>query len=91
MLAKKIRVAYPIFLVIAGLGISLMPLIGIKNEMLNGDLKIINLKELPLITNWNLIWNSQKSLAPVAKAFLDYLKQNKSFIIDSRFSWFNEF
>ena len=77
--------------VIAGLGISLMPLIGIKNEMLNGDLKIINLKELPLITNWNLIWNSQKSLAPVAKAFLDYLKQNKSFIIDSRFSWYNEF
>lgn len=77
--------------VIAGLGISIMPLIGIKNEILNGDLKIINLKQLPLITNWNLIWNSHKSLSPVAKAFLEHLKENKSLIIKSNFQWFNEF
>lgn len=77
--------------VIAGLGISIMPLIGIKNEILNGDLKIIHLKQLPLITNWNLIWNGHKSLSPVSKAFLEHLKENKSLIIKSNFQWFNEF
>lgn len=77
--------------VIAGLGISIMPLIGIKNEIINGDLKIIPLKELPLTTNWNLIWNSHKSLSPVAKAFHDYIKNNKTNLIQSQFNWYYEY
>lgn len=67
--------------VIADLGVSIMPVIGIKNELKNGDLKIISLKELPIITDWNLIWNSHKSLTPVAKAYLEYVKKNKQSII----------
>jgi DNA-binding transcriptional LysR family regulator len=36
--------------VIAGLGCSIMPLIGIKNELLNKELQIIPFKGLPIKT-----------------------------------------
>ena len=37
--------------VVAGLGCSIMPLIGIKNELNNGDLQIIPVKGLPIQSN----------------------------------------
>ena len=42
--------------VISGLGCSIMPLIGLKNEVKNNDLQIIPIKGLPISTTWNLIW-----------------------------------
>jgi DNA-binding transcriptional LysR family regulator len=57
--------------IIAGLGYSIMPLIGIKNELNNGDLQVIPLKELPIISTWNLIWLNSKNLSNVAKHFVD--------------------
>ena len=42
--------------IIAGLGYSIMPLIGIKHELERGDLKIIPVKGLPVASSWNLIW-----------------------------------
>jgi DNA-binding transcriptional LysR family regulator len=41
---------------LAGLGYSIMPLIGIKNEIHNNELKIISIKGLPIKTTWSLIW-----------------------------------
>ena len=41
---------------IAGLGISVMPLIGIRNELFNNELQIIPTKGLPIKTTWSLIW-----------------------------------
>ena len=72
---------------IAGLGISIMPLIGIKNELDRGDLKIIQLKGLPITTDWQLIWLKNKPLTPVSLAFLEYVKENKDFIYDQSFAW----
>lgn len=77
--------------VIAGIGVSIMPLIGLKNELLNNDLQIIPVKELPVETTWNLIWHKQKSLSPVAKAYLAFIKENKSKVIDKKFKWYNEY
>lgn len=77
--------------VLAGLGVSIMPLIGLKNELLNNELQIIPLKGLPLKTNWNLIWHKQKSLSPVAKAYLNFIKENKNQIIDTKFKWFEKY
>jgi DNA-binding transcriptional LysR family regulator len=77
--------------VLAGLGVSIMPLIGLKNELLNNELKIIPLKGLPLNTNWNLIWHKQKSLSPVANAFLDFVKKNKIQIIETKFKWYEKY
>lgn len=71
--------------VIAGLGYSIMPLIGIRNEILNGILKIIPVKGLPIKTTWQLIWLKGKKLTPVSAAFLDYLQQEKEKIIADYF------
>ncbi len=72
--------------VIAGLGCSIMPLIGIKNALEQGDLRIIPVKGLPIITNWNLIWLKSKKLSPTAKAFLDHVKSEKDEVIRQFFS-----
>ncbi|MET3128327.1 DNA-binding transcriptional LysR family regulator [Arcicella rosea] len=77
--------------VIAGLGYSIMPLIGIKNELLNGDLQIIPVNGLPIITTWHLIWLKGKNFSPVAKAFLNYLQEEKTKIIHDKFNWFEKF
>lgn len=63
--------------VIAGLGYSIMPIIGIKNEIKSGALKIIERDGLPISTKWKLIWHKDKNLSPVSKAFLSYLAENK--------------
>lgn len=74
--------------VMAGLGYSIMPQIGIKNELLNKDLHIIEVTGLPISTTWNLIWLAAKKLSPAATAFLEYLKLEKEHIIQERFNWF---
>jgi DNA-binding transcriptional LysR family regulator len=76
--------------VIAGLGISIMPIIGIKNELQNGDLQIIEMIDFPLETNWNLIWLKSKNLSLVAKSFKKHLEENKENIIKRHFTWFKD-
>lgn len=77
--------------VVAGLGYSIMPLIGIKNELNNGDLQIIPVKDLPIVTNWNLIWLSSKNLSSIAKHFVAHINENKSTIMKDHFNWFNDY
>jgi DNA-binding transcriptional LysR family regulator len=74
--------------VIAGLGYSIMPLIGIKNELLQNELQIIPVKGFPIKSVWNLIWLKQKSLLPIAEAYVKYLKKEKSRIIKENFDWY---
>ena len=76
--------------IIAGLGISIMPIIGIKNELQNGDLQIIEMIDFPLETNWNLIWLKSKNLSLVAKSFKKHLEENKENIIKRHFTWFKD-
>ena len=71
----------------AGLGYSIMPLIGIKNELQNNSLQIIPVMGLPLKTTWRLIWLQSKRLSPVAAAYLEYLKSQKDVIIKNHFKW----
>lgn len=73
--------------VIAGLGCSIMPLIGIKNELKNGDLKIIPVDGLPIVTNWNLIYLKNKKFSPVAESYLEYIKEEKNRIMKENFDW----
>ena len=77
--------------VVSGLGCSVMPLIGIKNELKNNELKIIPVKGLPIRTEWNLIWLKAKNLSPVALAYLDFLNLEKDRLINQRFTWSNEY
>jgi LysR family transcriptional regulator, low CO2-responsive transcriptional regulator len=77
--------------VVAGLGYSIMPLIGIKNELNNHELQIIPVKGFPIKSVWNLIWLQNKNLSPVASAFLEYLKQEKQNIIQQHFHWYEAY
>lgn len=73
--------------VIADIGVSIVSLLGIKNELSQGELQIIPVDGLPLESEWKLIWQKKKKLSPVAKAFLEYLKEEKEDIIKTHFSW----
>ncbi|WP_317043020.1 LysR substrate-binding domain-containing protein [Nonlabens tegetincola] len=73
--------------VIAGLGFSIMPKIGIKNALEMGLIETVDYPGLPIETKWNLVWLKNKTLTPVAQAYIDYLSDNKSSIIDEHFKW----
>jgi len=77
--------------VIAGLGCSIMPLIGIKNELNTGDLQIIPVSGFPLESSWNLIWNKSKNFSMAASSFLTYINAQKDIIIHSKFDWFEKY
>ena len=76
---------------LAGLGYSIMPLIGIKNELHNNELQIIPVKGLPIKTNWSLIWLKGKKHSPVSAAFLSHLKKVKAQIAQDKFSWYENY
>lgn len=63
--------------VMAGLGYSIMPMIGIKNELKNGQLAIISRSGLPIATTWKLIWHKEKNPSPVAKAFMAHIIEKR--------------
>jgi DNA-binding transcriptional LysR family regulator len=77
--------------VVAGMGYSIMPLIGIKNELNTGELQIIPVEGFPIKSVWNLIWLKDKGFSMVANAFLDYVKSEKQNIINDQFSWYEEY
>jgi DNA-binding transcriptional LysR family regulator len=68
-----------------------MPLIGMKNELQNGELHIIPVKGLPIKTTWSLIWLKGKRHSPVSAALLQFLKKEKDRIIREKFSWYERY
>jgi DNA-binding transcriptional LysR family regulator len=74
--------------VVAGLGYSIMPLIGIRNELLSGHLHILPANGLPIQTDWRLIWLKGKKLSPVSQAFLEYIRTEKLKILEAYFDWY---
>lgn len=77
--------------ILAGLGLSIMPLIGIKNELSNGELKIIPVKGLPITTTWSLIWLRGKRRTAVAEAFLNHIETERQHIIEEKFNWYENY
>jgi len=73
--------------VIADIGVSIVSLLSIKNELLQNELKIIPAKGLPLKSEWKLIYLKKKKLSPVAKAFLEYVESEKENVIKNYFNW----
>jgi DNA-binding transcriptional LysR family regulator len=76
---------------IAGFGYSIMPLIGIKNELKNKQLQIYPIQNLPITTMWRLVWMKGKNHSPVAVEFLRYLNDEQSNIVSNHFRWYEEY
>ncbi len=66
--------------VMAGLGVSILPLMSIQREVESGLLRIIPKKGLPIVSHWRIIWMKNKKLSPVASAFIDFVKTSKNSI-----------
>jgi len=71
--------------VMAGLGYSIMPLLGIQSELQSGHLQIIPVSGLPIKSVWRLIWLKGKKHSPVASAFLEFVRKEKNEIITKYF------
>lgn len=71
--------------VIAGLGYSIMPLIGIRHELTGGDLQVVPVEGFPIESAWKLIWLKGKKLSPVANAYLNHIQKGKDEIIKQQF------
>lgn len=75
----------------ANMGISIMPIIGIRNELNNGQLFSMPLEGLPIVSEWNLVWIKGKRMFPAAQAFIDYLTAEKQTLIHNHFAWADEY
>ena len=64
---------------LAGLGYSIMPLIGLRSE------------GLPIKTTWSLVWLKGKKHSPVSTSFLEHLKKEKENIASDNFKWHEEY
>jgi len=76
---------------LAGLGYSIMPLIGIRNELQNKELHIIPVKGLPIKTTWRLVWLKGKKHTAASNAYLDFLKKERNNIVQNQFTWYEHF
>lgn len=71
----------------AGIGCSIVPLIGLRNALNREDVKIYPLKGLPIISQWNMIFMDGKQLTPAQKALIEYIEENKTRIVEKHFDW----
>lgn len=71
----------------AGIGFSIVPLIGLRTALENEHMKIYPLKGLPIITNWNLIYSQAKQLTPAQKALITYFEEHKKHLVQEHFDW----
>lgn len=77
--------------ILAGMGISILPLIGMKDQIMDERLKIVTIDELPVINKWRLVWLKEKSLSPGAREFLSYLQSEKSRLQEKHFGWIENY
>ncbi|MCO4805405.1 MAG: LysR family transcriptional regulator [Flavobacteriales bacterium] len=71
----------------AGLGFSIMPLIGLRNVLNSGEVGLIEIQGLPVKTQWTLCYLKGKKLSPAASTFINYLESHKEQLIETHFSW----
>ncbi len=69
----------------AGLGLSIMPMMGLKHELAQEEIQIIQMPGLPLVTDWQLVYNKKNTYSPAANAFIQHMNQNKKEIANKYF------
>jgi DNA-binding transcriptional LysR family regulator len=77
--------------ILAGMGISILPLLGMKDQINDGRIQIFPIDEVLVVTTWRLVWLKNKSLSPAARAFLNYLSEEKDNIRNKHFDWINNY
>lgn len=70
----------------AGLGLSIMPIIGVRSELSLKNMKIIPMRGLPIRSQWKLAHSSGKRLSPASQALIQYIADHKEEISQAHFS-----
>ena len=73
--------------VIAGLGVAALSIYSMRLELIHKELCIIPLKGFPIRNDWRIIWLKNKKLSPVASAFVEFLRKEKTAIRKEHFAW----
>jgi DNA-binding transcriptional LysR family regulator len=73
--------------VIAGLGVSILSIFCMHYELQERNIRILKAEDFPLKSTWRFIWLKDKSLSPVAQAFINHIRAEKHNIISRHFSW----
>jgi DNA-binding transcriptional LysR family regulator len=60
--------------VMAGLGVSIVPLIGMRGALREEKAVVVPIRGLPLRSTWHIVWPSGKVLSPAAQAFVQALR-----------------
>ncbi|MEO9803876.1 MAG: LysR family transcriptional regulator [Reichenbachiella sp.] len=71
----------------AGIGLSIVPLIGLRTALKREEIRIYPLKGLPIITNWNLAYLKDKELTPAHQGLIKFMEANKQEIVNKHFDW----
>ncbi|UTW64990.1 LysR family transcriptional regulator [bacterium SCSIO 12643] len=71
----------------AGIGFSIMPLIGLRTALNSEKMSIYPLAGLPITTQWHLVHPKGKSLSPAQKALIQFINDNKKQLVEEHFNW----
>jgi len=77
--------------IIADMGWAILPLVSLRNELLLGQIQLIETPDFPLRTEWQFVWHKEKRLLPVAQAFLRYVESIQNQFFDEHFAWMRPF
>lgn len=73
--------------IFAGLGVSIVPLIGLRTALAREHITLFPLKGLPIVTRWNLVYNKGKALTPAQQELVNYMQENKERLVEKHFDW----
>ncbi|MFY0654872.1 MAG: LysR family transcriptional regulator [Cyclobacteriaceae bacterium] len=71
----------------AGIGFSIVPLIGLRTALKRENIKIYPLKGLPITTTWNLVYPKKKELTPAQSELIKFMELNKEKLVAEHFDW----
>lgn len=71
----------------AGIGFSIVPLIGLRSALISEDIRIFPMEDLPIVTHWNLVYSKGKKLTPAQQALVDFIEEEKGRIEEEHFAW----
>lgn len=73
--------------ILAGLGVSLLPLANVITELKVGSLVTPDIKGFPIKRSWCAVYPSSKQPTPVMQAFLEYLRDEGDDCLSEKFSF----
>lgn len=62
--------------VLAGLGVAVLPKLGVLSELALGSLYVLDIKGFPLKRSWCVVYPQARHPTPAMRAFIDYVQQN---------------